>query len=81
MALPLLEREIAVLPHLAPLVELPIPVPTHLGRPTDAFPWPFTGSRIIEQVPRLDGPNSHDMSLTRARDSRTVIDRPVLLTR
>jgi aminoglycoside phosphotransferase (APT) family kinase protein len=44
IALPGFERELAVLPKLAPLLPLPIPAPVFAGRPTDAFPWPFSGA-------------------------------------
>jgi aminoglycoside phosphotransferase (APT) family kinase protein len=41
------EREIAVLPRLAPLLPLPIPVPVFAGRPADGYPWPFFGAALI----------------------------------
>jgi aminoglycoside phosphotransferase (APT) family kinase protein len=47
IAVPLVERERAVLPQIAPLLTAPIPVPTFHGRPTGAYPWPFTGSRFL----------------------------------
>jgi aminoglycoside phosphotransferase (APT) family kinase protein len=47
IAVPLLEREIELLPRLAPLLPLPIPVPTHIGRVSDAFPWPFFGAQLV----------------------------------
>ena len=43
IAIPGVEREIAMLPAIAPLVALPIPVPRFVGRPTDEYPWPFFG--------------------------------------
>jgi aminoglycoside phosphotransferase (APT) family kinase protein len=42
-----IENEMAVLPRLARLVPLPIPNPTLLGRPSDAFRWPFYGARFL----------------------------------
>ena len=42
-----LENEIAYLPRLAPLLPLPIPDPTFLGRPSAAFRWPFYGCRFL----------------------------------
>jgi aminoglycoside phosphotransferase (APT) family kinase protein len=42
-----IENEMAVLPHLAPLLPLPIPNPTFLGRPSSAFPWPFYGAPFL----------------------------------
>lgn len=47
IAIPGIEREIAVLPQLGPMLPAPIPVPTHVGRPTDAYPWPFFGAPLI----------------------------------
>lgn len=41
------EREIAVLPALAPRLPLPVPVPRFAGEPSAGFPWPFWGARII----------------------------------
>ena len=46
-AVPYLQTEIAVLPRLAPLLPLPIPVPVFVGRPDDRYPWPFAGARLI----------------------------------
>jgi aminoglycoside phosphotransferase (APT) family kinase protein len=47
IALPGFEREIAVLPELAPRLPLPIPAPVFVGRPADEFPWPFFGCELI----------------------------------
>jgi aminoglycoside phosphotransferase (APT) family kinase protein len=47
VVLPGLERELAVLPKLAPLLPLPVPVPLFVGRASGAFPWPFFGSDLL----------------------------------
>lgn len=47
MVIPGLENEIAYLPRLAPLLPLAIPVPTHVGRPSEAFGWPFYGAPFL----------------------------------
>jgi aminoglycoside phosphotransferase (APT) family kinase protein len=47
VAVPLVERELAVLPRIAPLVSAPVPVPQFRGEPTAAFPWPYLGARFI----------------------------------
>jgi aminoglycoside phosphotransferase (APT) family kinase protein len=47
IAVPLVEREIELLPLLAPHLPLPIPVPTHVGRVSDEFPWPFFGAPTV----------------------------------
>lgn len=41
------EREIAVLPNLAPLLPVAVPEPLYVGRPSDVYPWPFFGSRLL----------------------------------
>ncbi|MBG0829238.1 phosphotransferase [Planomonospora sp. ID67723] len=47
IALPGIEREIAVLPALAPRLPLALPVPAHVGRPGGSYPWPFWGAELI----------------------------------
>ncbi len=47
IAVPGVERELAVLPQLAPLLPVPIPVPTFVGRPGERFPWPFFGAPLL----------------------------------
>lgn len=47
VVVPGLEREIAVLPLLAPLLPAPIPVPELVGRPADGYPFPFAGARYL----------------------------------
>jgi aminoglycoside phosphotransferase (APT) family kinase protein len=39
--------EIEVLPALAPLLPIPVPKPVFVGAPTDDFPWPFFGARLL----------------------------------
>jgi aminoglycoside phosphotransferase (APT) family kinase protein len=41
------EREIAVLPVLAPRLPLPIPAPVFTGRPANGYPWPFFGAAYL----------------------------------
>jgi aminoglycoside phosphotransferase (APT) family kinase protein len=47
VAVALIEREIELLPQLAPLLPLPIPVPTHVGRASAEYPWPFFGAQLV----------------------------------
>jgi aminoglycoside phosphotransferase (APT) family kinase protein len=47
IAVALLEREMAVLPTIAPLVPVPIPVPIFAGRPGGTYPWPFAGYKLL----------------------------------
>ncbi len=47
IAVPGVEREIRLLPALSGRLPLPIPTPAYLGRPSDAFPWPFFGAPLL----------------------------------
>jgi aminoglycoside phosphotransferase (APT) family kinase protein len=47
IAIPGVRRELAVLPTLAPLLSIPIPVPTFVGQQSERFPWPFFGTRLL----------------------------------
>ena len=42
-----LARELDVLPRLAPLLPLAVPVPELRGVPTGDYPWPFFGFRLV----------------------------------
>jgi aminoglycoside phosphotransferase (APT) family kinase protein len=48
VALPGFRRELAVLPRLAPLVPLPVPLPELIAvDEVDDDPWPFAGARLL----------------------------------
>ncbi|HEX6751409.1 MAG TPA: phosphotransferase [Longimicrobium sp.] len=47
IAVPLIEREARLLPRIAPRLPLPIPCPAWIGAPSERFPWPFAGYRIL----------------------------------
>jgi aminoglycoside phosphotransferase (APT) family kinase protein len=47
VVIPGIEREVALLPRLAPLVPLAIPTPVFLGRPGEGYRWPFFGAALI----------------------------------
>ncbi len=47
VVVPGIERELEWLPRLASKLPAPIPLPELIGAPSDAFPWPFFGSRFI----------------------------------
>ena len=47
VAVPGVEREIAVLPQLAPRLPLAVPIPTFVGAASDDYPWPFFGARLL----------------------------------
>ncbi len=48
---PLLEREVRLLPRLAGVLPIPVPVPEWVGEPTAEFPWPFAGHRRLPGTP------------------------------
>ena len=58
VAVPGVERELTVLPKLAPLLPVEIPEPRFVGRPTGRYPWPFFGA------PLLPGRELADAALT-----------------
>ena len=47
IAVALMEREMAVLPKIAPLVPVAIPVPILQGRAGGTYPWPFAGYKLL----------------------------------
>jgi aminoglycoside phosphotransferase (APT) family kinase protein len=47
ISVPGLLHELAVLPHLAGRLPLPVPNPVFVGEPTDGYPWPFFGSELL----------------------------------
>jgi aminoglycoside phosphotransferase (APT) family kinase protein len=47
MVLPGLAAELAVLPRLAPLLPVAVPLPVFVGSPDGDFPWLFAGARLI----------------------------------
>jgi len=53
-----LEIEIDVLPDLAPMLPVPIPVPEHVGARSEAFPWPFFAARMLPGVELCDAPGA-----------------------
>lgn len=54
MGADLVAKEVALLPALAPLLTLPVPVPELVGRPQGSFPWPFWGGRLLPGVELAD---------------------------
>ena len=54
IAIPGVEREIEVLPRLAPNLPLPVPVPRFVGAPAAGYPWPWFGAPFIEGVELAD---------------------------
>ena len=43
----LIETELRVLPEIAPLLPLPVPVPRFAGSSDEGFPWPFAGYELL----------------------------------
>ena len=58
VVLPGFRLEIELLPELAPLLPVPIPVPEHIGAPSEAFPWPFFGARMLPGVELCEAPET-----------------------
>lgn len=69
IAADLLEIEHRVLLKLEPRVTLPVPAPQYLGHSTPAYPWPFSGYRMLE------GRTACSLDLTDAQ--RTALAEPL----
>lgn len=63
IAIPGVEREIAVLPRLAPLLSLPVPRPVLVGDPGKCYPWPFFGCELLPGVEAGDAALDDDARL------------------
>jgi aminoglycoside phosphotransferase (APT) family kinase protein len=66
--------ELEFLPQLAPLLPSAIPVPEFIGEPSDAFPWPFFGARMLPGVELCDAPETsrETIAVELARFLRTL---------
>ena len=65
ITVPGVERELATLPRLAPLLPVSIPVPRFVGVPSDRFPWPFFGASLLAGIEPADAEltESHRVAL------------------
>jgi aminoglycoside phosphotransferase (APT) family kinase protein len=74
VVIPGTEREIAVLPKLAPLLSLAVPAPVLVGRPTDDYAWPFFGSALLpgREATGLDERSRLEVALQLAEFLRTL---------
>jgi aminoglycoside phosphotransferase (APT) family kinase protein len=81
------EREIAVVPKLAPQLPAPVPAALFVGAPTDEYPWPFFGSRLLSGTElsedALDADGRLEVALQLADFLRTLhaveLDQPLPL--
>jgi aminoglycoside phosphotransferase (APT) family kinase protein len=71
IAIPGVEREIRVLPRLAPLLPVSIPVPVRVGRAGSGYPWPFFGARLLAgvELPEAGLPDSDRIGVATALGS------------
>lgn len=60
IAVPGVEREIAVLPRLAGNLPLPIPEPRWVGAPGNGFPWPWFGAPYLPGRELVEAGTSDD---------------------
>ena len=54
------ERELAVLPRIAPRLPVAVPVPVFAGRPALGYPWPFFGAELLPGVEVADAALTDD---------------------
>jgi aminoglycoside phosphotransferase (APT) family kinase protein len=71
IAVPAVERQILLLPRLAPFLPLPIPQPVFAGRPSEDFRWPFFGTAFLPGREAADASPSDD---ARARAARPLAE-------
>jgi aminoglycoside phosphotransferase (APT) family kinase protein len=69
VAAPLTSNEQRWLPQLAPRLPLPVPVPVRIGRPSAAYPWPWS---IVSWV---EGEPADRALITRPHDSAERLGR------
>ena len=76
VAVPGLERELAMLPELAPRLPLPVPRPRFVGRPDEGYRWPFFGAELLpgEEAgsAALDADQRFEVALDLARFLRAL---------
>jgi aminoglycoside phosphotransferase (APT) family kinase protein len=60
IAIPGVERELAILPLVARLVPVSVPVPTLVGSASERFPWPFFAYRPLPGAEPADAELSDD---------------------
>ena len=78
IAIPVVERELTVLPRLAPLLPVPIPVPRFVGTPSDRFPWPFFGAALLPGREPADAALTDDERVEARVCPRSLSARPPL---
>lgn len=81
IAVACLERELAALPVLGPLVDLPVPTSAYRGEPGEGYPWPFFGTPLLPGVEASEavlGEARREVGLQVARFLRSL-HRPEVL--
>ena len=63
IAIPGVEREIAVLPKLASLLPLPVPRPVFVSGPVEGYAWPFFGCELLPGLEAGDAALDDDARL------------------
>jgi aminoglycoside phosphotransferase (APT) family kinase protein len=69
VAVPLLEHELYILPKIASLLPISIPIPLWYGKPSQKFPWPFLGYRLLK------GKTACELNLS--DDERSALAKPL----
>jgi aminoglycoside phosphotransferase (APT) family kinase protein len=69
IVVPAVERQLSLLPRLAPLLPLSIPTPIYGGRPAGVYPWPFFGAPFL---PGREAPDAAPSDTARAGLARPL---------
>ena len=82
MGAELIERELRVLPLIAPALPAPIPVPVFTGRPAEGYPWSFFGAPLLGGVEACDAASGDEarrrLAPALARFLRALHDVPLI---
>jgi aminoglycoside phosphotransferase (APT) family kinase protein len=82
MGADLIERELQVLPLIAPALPAPIPVPVFAGRPGHGYPWSFFGAPLLPGVEACDAALDDDarrrLAPVLGRFLRALHDIPII---
>ena len=73
VAVPLIEREMRLLPCIASALPLPIPVPRYMGTPSEGYPWPFEGHAYLAGTTACSTPLTGDDRFELARSLGTFL--------
>jgi len=82
IAVPPVERQVELLPRLAPLLPLPVPLPAFVGSTSDLYRWPFFGAPFLPGAEIADVAPGDEARVAAARplaEFLSALHEPALL--